>query len=135
VQFWIVVNRFADLDESATQTAVIVMELGLGALVGAAYKAVSGPVAAIVPTVEFPFCTPLTTQFTPVSGCPALFTLARSWTAPPGNTNDIPEGFVDTFTAMSLVMVKAAWPLAELSTWLLAWIVTFAGLGKTLGAV
>lgn len=135
MQFWIVVNRFADLDESATQTAVIVMELVLGAMVGALYQAVPGPVAAIVPTVEFPFGTPLTAQFTVVSGCPALFTLARSWTVPPGNTNDMPEGFVDTFSATSLVMVRAAWPLAELSAWLVAWIVTFAGLGKTLGAV
>jgi hypothetical protein len=135
VQFWIASIKFADLDESATQTAVIVMELGLGAVVGAVYRAVSGPVAAIVPTVEFPFCTPLTTQFTMVSGCPALATLARSWTAPPGNTNDRPEGFVDKFTAMSLLMVRAAWPLAELFAWLVAWIVAVAGFGKSWGAV
>ena len=41
------------MDESATQSAVILTEAGLGAVEGAVYKAAPVPVAAIVPTVEF----------------------------------------------------------------------------------
>jgi hypothetical protein len=123
------------LEESATQTAVILSESGVGAVVGAVYKAVSGPVTAIVPTVEFPFVTPLTAQLTVVSGWPALTTVARSWTIPPGATEDMPEGFVATLTLMSLVMLRTALPLAELFAWLVAWIVTLAGSGKACGPV
>jgi hypothetical protein len=113
-QLWIVSERFPDLDESATQSAVILTEAGLGALAGAVYKAASAPIAAIVPTVEFPFGRPLTAQLTLVSGCPALVTVERSWTVPPGKTEDIPEGFVATVTPMSLVIVRGALPLTEL---------------------
>jgi hypothetical protein len=134
-QLWIVSDRFPDLDESATQPEVIVTESGLGAVAGALYKAVFGPIAAIVPTVEFPFATPLTAQLTLVSGCPALMTVARSWTVPPGKTDDMPEGFVATLTVMSLVIVRTALPLAELFAWLVALIVTFEGFGKSWGAV
>jgi hypothetical protein len=73
-----VATTFADLDESAMQSAVMVMELGLSGVAGAVYQAVPGPVAVIVPTVVFPFATPLTAQLTVVSGCPALLTLASS---------------------------------------------------------
>jgi len=135
VQGWIASKKFPDLDESATQPAVILTEPGLGGVVGAMYKAASAPVTAIVPTVEFPFATPLTAQLTLVSGCPALMTVARSWTIPPGETDDMPEGFVATLTLMSLAMVRAALPLAVLFAWLVAWIVTFEGFGKSWGAV
>ncbi len=91
MQGWIVSNSCPDLDESATQTAVILSESGVGAVVGAVYKAVSTPITVIAPTVEFPFATPLTAQLTVVSGCPAL---------------------------MSLAMVRAALPFAELFAWL-----------------
>ena len=109
-------------------------ESGVGALVGAVYKAVSAPVTAIVPTVEFPFATPLTAQLTAVSGCPALLTVARNWTVPPGNADDMPGGFVATLTLISLVMVRTKLPLAEPLAWLVAWIVTVAGFGKARGA-
>ncbi len=105
VQGWIVSNSCPDWDESATQTAVILSESGMGAVVGAVYKAVSTPVTVIAPAIEFPFAKPLTAQLTLVSGCPALMTAARSWTVPPGKTDDMPEGFVATLTLMSLVMV------------------------------
>ena len=134
-QLWIVSDRFPDLDESDTQSAVTLTEAGLGAVAGAVYKAASAPIVAIVPTVEFPFATPLTAQLTLVSGCPALMTVARSWTVPPGKTDDMPEGFVATLTVMSLVIVRTALPLAELFAWLVAVIVTFAGFGKSWGAV
>jgi hypothetical protein len=123
------------LDESATQFAVIVTEGGLGAVTGAVYKAASAPIAVIVPSVEFPFGTPSTAQVTLVSGCPALVTVARSGTSPAGNTDDIPDGLVATVTPMSLMIVRAALPLAELSAWLVAWIVTPTGVGKSPGAV
>jgi hypothetical protein len=126
---------FADLDESATQFAVILTDAGLGGVVGAVYKAASELVTVIVPIVEFPFGTPLTAQLTFVSGCPALVTAAKSWTIPPGKTDDIPEGFVATVTPMSLVIIRSALPLAELFAWLVAWIVTLAGFGKSWGAV
>ncbi|MGC1906715.1 MAG: hypothetical protein WA715_23045 [Candidatus Acidiferrum sp.] len=113
-QLWIVSERFPDLDESATQFAVTLTEPGLGAVAGAVYKAASAPMAVRVPTIEFPFATPLTAQLTLVSGCPALVTVARSWTVPPGKTEDIPEGFVATVTPMSLVIVRGALPLTEL---------------------
>jgi hypothetical protein len=135
VQFWIASNKFADLDESATQSAVILTEAGLGAVAGAVYKPAPVPVAAIVPIVEFPFGTPLTAQLTFVSGCPALVTVARSWTIPPGKTDNMPEGFVATVTPRSLVTVRTTLPLAELFAWLVAWIVTVAGFGKSWGAV
>jgi hypothetical protein len=74
------------------------MELGFGAVVGAVYQAVSGPVLVIVPTVAFPFATPLTAQCTVVSGFPVLVTAATSWTIPPGETDDMSGGFVATVT-------------------------------------
>ena len=135
MQLWIASTKFPDLDESATQSAVILTEAGLGAVAGAVYKAAPAPVPAIVPTVEFPFGTPLTAQLTLVSGCPALVTVATSWTIPAGKTDDMPEGFVARVTPMSLVIVKTALPLAELFAWLVAWIVTLAGFGKSWGAV
>jgi len=70
-----------------------------------------------------------------VSGWPALTTVARSWTIPPGAIEDMPEGFVATLTLMSLVMLRTALPLAELFAWLVAWIVTLAGSGKACGPV
>ena len=120
MQLWIASTKFPDLDESATQFAVILTEAGLGAVAGAVYKAAPAPVAAIVPTVEFPFGIPLTAQLTLVSGCPALVTVARSWAIPPGKTDDMPEGFVATLTLMSLVMVRAALLIADLFAWLVA---------------
>ena len=75
---WIASDRVPDLDGSATQAAVILTELGLGAVLGAIYKAEPAPVTAIVPTIEFPFATPLTDQFTLASGCPALLIVASS---------------------------------------------------------
>ena len=135
VQFWIVSDQFPDLDESATQSAVIFIEAGLGAVAGAVYNAAPAPVVAIVPTVEFPFGTPLTAQLTFVSGCPALVTGARSWSIPPGKTFDMPAGLVAMVTPMSLVIVRTVPPLAEVLDWLVAWIVTLAGLGKSWGAV
>jgi hypothetical protein len=113
----------------------MVTEAGLGAVVGAVYKAVSIPVAAIVPTVEFPFGTPSTAQLTLVFGCPALVTVASSWTIAAGLTDDMPDGSVATVTPMSLMIVSAVLALFELSAWLVAWIVTLAGFGKTWGAL
>jgi len=112
-----------------------VAEAGLGAVAGAVYEAVPAPVEATVPNVEFPFGTPLTAQLTFVSGCPALLILARSWTIPAGKTDDMPGGLVATVTPMSLVIVRTALPFAELFAWLVAWIVTVAGIGKSLGAI
>jgi hypothetical protein len=135
VQFWIASIKFADLDASATQSALISTEAGLGAPAGAVYKAAPVPVAAIVPTVEFPPGTPLTDQLTFVSGCPALVTVARNWTIPPGKTDNMPGGFVATVTPMSLVIVRTTLALAELFAWLVARIVAVAGFGKSWGAV
>jgi hypothetical protein len=135
VQFWIASIKFADLDESATQSAAILTEGGVGAMAGAVYKAVPLPVAVIVPTIEFPSGTPLTDQLKFVSGCPALVIAARSWIDPPGKTDDIPTGFVATLTPISLVMVSGSLPLAEVLAWLVAWIVTFVEFGKAAGAV
>ena len=135
MQLWIASTKFADLDESAAQFAVMVTDAGLGAVAGAVYNAEPVPVVVIVPTAEFPFGTPLTAQLTLVSGCPALVTAARSWTIPAGKTDDMPGGFVATVTPMSLVIVRTTLPLAELFAWLVAWIVTFAGFGKSWGAV
>ncbi len=98
VQLWIPSITVADLDGSATQVAAILTEAG-GVVEGAVYQAASGPVVVIVPTVEFPFGTPLTVQFTAVLECPALVTVATSWTIPPGKTEDMPGGFVATVTA------------------------------------
>jgi hypothetical protein len=47
----------------------------------------------------------------------------------------MPEGFVATVTPRSLVTVRTTLPLAELFAWLVAWIVTVAGFGKSWGAV
>jgi hypothetical protein len=135
VQFWIASIKFADLDESATQTAVILTEAGFGVVAGAVYEAAPVPVAAIVPKVEFPSGTPLTDQLTFVSGCPALVTLARNWTIPPGKTDNKPGGFVATVTPMSLMIVRPTLPLAELFAWLVAWIVAVVEFGKSWGAV
>jgi hypothetical protein len=135
MQFWIASDKFADLDGSATQPAVMLTEVGLGGIDGAVYQAVSALVTAIVPTVEFPFGTPLTVQLRFASGCPALVTAASSWTVPPGKTDDIPAGFVATVIPMSLTIVRGALPLAELLAWLAAWTVTLAGFGKSWGAV
>lgn len=114
---------------------MILTEAGLGGVVGALYKAAPIPVAAIVPTIEFPFGTPFTAQLMFVSGWPALVTVARNWTIPPGKTDNMPGGFVATVTPMSLVIVRTVAPLAELSASLVAWIFTVAGFGKSWGAV
>jgi len=135
VQSWIGSDKFPDFDESATQSAVIFIEAGFGAVTGAVYKAAPAPVAAIFPTVESPLGTPLTAQLTLVSGCPALVTVARSWSIPPGKTDDMPAGLVATLTLMSLLTVRTAVALAELFAWLVAWIVTLAEFGKSWGAV
>ena len=100
-------------------------------MLGAVYKAEPAPVTAIVPTIEFPFATPLTAQFTLASGCPALLIVASSWTVPSGNTDEMIEGLAATLTEMSLFMVRAALPLAVRFAWLVALIVTVAGLGKS----
>ena len=113
---------------------MILSDSGTGARVGAVYKAVSIPVTVIVPRVEFPVATPLTVQLTLVSGCPALLTVARRRTMPPGKTDDMPEGFVATPTLMSLAIVTTVSALAELFAPLVALIVTFAGFGKAWGA-
>jgi hypothetical protein len=94
--------------------------MGWGAVAGAVYKAASVPVAAIVPTAEFPFGTPLTAQLTFVSGCPELVTVVRNWTIPPGATDNTLGGFVATLTLISLMIVRTALPLAELSAKLVA---------------
>jgi hypothetical protein len=54
---------------------------------------------------------------------------------PPGKTDDMPAGLVATLTLMSLSIARTAVPLAELFAWLVAWIVTLAGFGKSWGAV
>jgi hypothetical protein len=113
----------------------MVTEAGLGGLVGALYQATPGPVAVIVPSVEFPFATPLTAQLTVGSGCPALTSVATSCTDPPGKTFAMPEGLVATLTLISLLMVKTVLALAELLATLVAWMVAFGGAGRSWGAV
>jgi hypothetical protein len=120
VQGWIASTNFADFDGSATQSAVILTKAGLGAVTGAVYKAAPVPVAVIVPTVGFPFGTPLTAQLTLVSGRPALVTVARNVTIPPGKSDSMPGGFVATVTPISLAIVRTSLPLAELFSWLVA---------------
>jgi hypothetical protein len=88
----------ADFDESAAHVAAIVTDAGLGSMAGAVYKATSAPVVLIVPTAEFPLAMPLTVQFTVVSGCPVLVTVATTWTIPAGETVAMAGGLVDTVT-------------------------------------
>jgi hypothetical protein len=61
--------------------------------------------------------------------------VASTWRVPPGNTDDMIEGLAATLTEMSLAIVITALPLAVLFAWLVAWIVTVAGFGKSWGAV
>jgi hypothetical protein len=98
------------LDESAAQVAVMLTDAGLGAVAGAVYKAASVPVAVIVPTVEFPFGTPLTAQLTLVSACPVLVTVATNWTIPAGKTDDMPGGFVATLTPITAGWLDELFP-------------------------
>ena len=98
MQPWIASIRLADLDESAAQVAVMLTDAGLGAVAGAVYNAASVPVAVIVPTVEFPFGTPLTAQLTLVLGFPVLVTVATSGIIPAGKTDGMPGGFVARVT-------------------------------------
>ena len=134
-QGWMVAETWADLDVSARQVAEIKTEPGLGATAGAVYIAIFAPVAMIVPKVALPLGTPLTDQLTPGSGCPLVAIVATSWTIPPGASEDIPEGLVATFKTMSLVMFRTVLAVIEGSAWLVALIVTLAGLGSTCGAV
>ena len=52
-----------------------------------------------------------------------------------GNTDEMTEGLAATLTEMSLSIVRTALPLAALFAWLVAWIVTSGGVGKSWGAV
>lgn len=80
----IVALALADFDGSATLVAVTFTLGGAGASAGAVYVAESVPVAAIVPTVEFPPATLLTLQLTATLDAPAPVTVALKFADPPG---------------------------------------------------
>ena len=82
----IVTLALADFDGSATLVAVMVKLGGVGAIAGAEYVAESEPVAAIVPTVEFPPATLLTLQLTATLEAPAPVTVALKFADMPGVT-------------------------------------------------
>src|SRR5579859_164256 len=82
----IVTLASADFDGSATLVAVTFTLGGAGASAGAVYVAESEPVAAIVPTVEFPPATLLTLQLTAPLEVPAPVTIALKFADAPGAT-------------------------------------------------
>ncbi len=128
----IVTLALADFDGSATLVAVTFTFGGAGASAGAVYVAESEPVAAIVPTVEFPPATLLTLQLTATLDMPAPVTIALKFADAPGAT------FAElgaTLTTMPLWSCTLAEPLADSATWLVAVTVTVDGEGKVCGAV
>jgi hypothetical protein len=82
----IVTLALADFDTSVTLVAVTFTFGGAGASAGAVYVAESAPVAAIVPTVEFPPATLLTLQLTATLDVPAPVTVALKFADAPGAT-------------------------------------------------
>lgn len=80
----IVTLALADFDGSLTLVAVTFTLDGAGASAGAVYVAESEPVAAIVPTVEFPPATLLTLQLTATLDAPAPVTVALKFADMPG---------------------------------------------------
>jgi hypothetical protein len=71
-----------DFELSATLVAVTVTVSGDGGVAGAVYRAESGPLAAIVPTVELPPAIPFTLHVTPGAGLPVAESVAVN-TCPP----------------------------------------------------
>src|SRR5580704_8324045 len=120
----------ADFEGSALQCATMLTGLAGGAADGAAYAAVEAPVVVIVPTVELPLATPLTVQLTVGSGCPALATVAFNGIASSVTMDVKPDGMAAMVTVISLIIARAALPVAEVSDWFVAVMVTVAGLGN-----
>ena len=92
------------------------------------------PVEVIVPKVELPFGMPFTDHVTFVSGLPALFTDAVSCNVLPVRTS-LPEGLLWMVTVISLVIVTEVLAAFVVSAWLVAAMVTVAGVGRSAGAV
>lgn len=80
----IVTLAVADFDGSATLVAVTETLGGVGETTGAVYVDESGPMAVVMPTVEFPPATPLTLQLTAMLDVPAPVTVALKFAEPPG---------------------------------------------------
>jgi hypothetical protein len=93
---------------------------------------VSAPLAAIVPTAEFPPAIPFTLHVTAVDGLPVPVTFAAKTWAPVVATDTL-EGDTLTVTSSSSETVTEALALA--SATLVAMIFELACVGRTAGAV
>jgi hypothetical protein len=113
-----------DMDVSAALVAVTVTVSGLGGYSGAVYS----PAFEIVPTVELPPATPLTVQVTSVLVAPRM--VAVNCCVP----LTCKEGGV-TFKASEMLMATEVEADLAVSAWLVAIMVTLAGLGIIAGAV
>jgi len=117
---------------SVTELAVawIVTGFPAGIAFGAVYRALSGPVAASVPRLEFPFVTPFTSHVT-VAPDPRQNDPLNACCWPSATFAD--DGEIE-FVAVH-VIVTLALPEAEASAVLVAVTVTDAGEGTAAGAV
>ncbi|MHB8539698.1 MAG: hypothetical protein ACYDCD_01965 [Candidatus Acidiferrales bacterium] len=128
----IVTLAVADFDGSATLVAVTEKLGGVGGNAGAVYVAESEPVAAIIPTIEFPSATALTLQLTATLDAPAPVTVALKFADASG------ARFAELgamLTTIPLWIWTLAEPLADRAFWLVAVTVTIDGEGKDCGAV
>lgn len=128
----IVTVAVADFDGSATLVAVTETLGGTGGNAGAVYIAESRPVAAIMPTVEFPPATPLTLQLTARLDAPAPVTVALK-IADAAGARFAELGAM--LTTIPLWIWTLAEPLAVRAAWLVAMTVTLDGDGNDCGAV
>ncbi|MHB8754709.1 MAG: hypothetical protein ACYC92_07100 [Candidatus Acidiferrales bacterium] len=128
----IVTLAVADFDGSAMLVAVTETLGGAGGNAGAVYVAESGPVAVIMPTVEFPPATPLTLQLTATLDAAAPVTVALKFAGAAG------ARFAELgamLTKIPLWIWTLAEALADRAFWLVAVTVTLDGEGKDCGAV
>src|SRR5215472_3863112 len=87
----------------------------------------------MVPTTAFPPAMPFTLQVTAAFDVPV--TVAVSCCVLPSNTLELGDETITVTAGGGEVIVRTTLPLTKLSAWLVAWIVTVAGLGKSGGAV